>query len=40
VPVVVAPPADASPGHSWVLPKVMWFGRAQYAAAVRLEVRP
>ncbi len=39
VPVVVAPPADTAPGHSWLMPKVMWFGRAQYAAAVRLEVR-
>ena len=40
LPVQVAPPADTAPGHSWLMPKVMWFGRAQYAAAVRLEVRP
>lgn len=31
-------PPDALPGHAWALPKVMWFGRCQYAAAVRLEV--
>ena len=40
IPIRVAPPADTAPGDSWVMPKVMWFGRAQYAAAVRLEVRP
>ncbi len=38
--VVVRPPADTRPGHSWLLPKVMWFGRAAYAESVRLEVRP
>ncbi|WP_432948874.1 NEW3 domain-containing protein [Kribbella sp. CA-253562] len=36
VPVVA--PADATPAHAWVLPKVMWFGRAQYAPTVRLEI--
>ena len=36
--IVVAPPADTSPGHSWLLAKVMWFGRVQYGAAVRVEV--
>lgn len=36
--IEVAPPADTSPGHSWLLPKVMWFGRVQYGAAVRVEV--
>ncbi len=39
VPVDVAPPPDAAPGHSWLMAKVMWFGRAQYAETVRLEVR-
>ncbi|MEU6998044.1 glycoside hydrolase family 38 C-terminal domain-containing protein [Nonomuraea sp. NPDC046570] len=33
-------PPDADPGHAWALPKVMWFGRAQYGSAVRLEVKP
>lgn len=36
--VEVSPPSDTAPGHSWVLPKVMWFGRAQYAPTVRIEV--
>ncbi|MFC4010622.1 NEW3 domain-containing protein [Nonomuraea purpurea] len=31
-------PEDASDGHWWALAKVMWFGRCQYAPAVRLEV--
>ncbi|MFC5815573.1 glycoside hydrolase family 38 C-terminal domain-containing protein [Nonomuraea harbinensis] len=31
-------PPDATAGHFWALPKVMWFGRCQYAATVRLEV--
>ncbi|TDC04187.1 glycoside hydrolase [Nonomuraea longispora] len=31
-------PADATDGHAWALAKVMWFGRCQYAPAVRLEV--
>ncbi|WBQ02866.1 NEW3 domain-containing protein [Kribbella sp. CA-293567] len=39
VPVPVHTPADAAPAHAWVLPKVMWFGRAQYGATVRLEIR-
>ncbi|TWD83124.1 glycosyl hydrolase family 38 [Kribbella amoyensis] len=39
VPVPVVAPADAGPAHAWVLPKVMWFGRAQYAPTVRLEIR-
>ncbi|MEV4105068.1 NEW3 domain-containing protein [Nonomuraea sp. NPDC049649] len=34
----VEAPEDASSGHFWALPKVMWFGRCQYAATVRLEV--
>jgi len=34
----VAVPADAGPGHAWALPRVTWFGRAQYAPAARLEV--
>ncbi|GAA1642364.1 NEW3 domain-containing protein [Kribbella alba] len=38
VPVPVQAPADAAPAHAWVLPKVMWFGRAQYAPTVRLEI--
>lgn len=40
VEVVVSPPADTLAGHSWLLPKLMWFGRAQYAETVRLEVSP
>ncbi|MEU6716212.1 NEW3 domain-containing protein [Nonomuraea sp. NPDC046802] len=32
-------PEGASDGHWWALAKVMWFGRCQYAPAVRLEVR-
>jgi hypothetical protein len=35
----ISPPADATPGHSWLMPKVMWFGRVQYADTVRVEVR-
>jgi hypothetical protein len=35
----ISPPADATPGHSWLMPKVMWFGRVQYAETVRVEVR-
>jgi alpha-mannosidase len=38
VPVPVEAPAGAAPAHAWVLPKVMWFGRAQYAPTVRLEI--
>lgn len=38
VKVSVHAPADATPAHAWVLPKVMWFGRAQYAPTVRLEI--
>ncbi|MFC5266695.1 NEW3 domain-containing protein [Kribbella qitaiheensis] len=38
VEVPVHAPADATPAHAWVLPKVMWFGRAQYAPTVRLEI--
>jgi hypothetical protein len=38
--VEVRPPSDTWPGHAWVLPKVMWFGRAQYAPTVRIEVGP
>lgn len=36
--VPVQAPAAATPAHAWVLPKVMWFGRAQYARTVRLEI--
>jgi hypothetical protein len=36
--VPVHAPADATPAHAWVLPKLMWFGRAQYAPTVRLEI--
>ncbi|TDD17798.1 glycoside hydrolase [Kribbella turkmenica] len=39
VEVPVHAPADATPAHAWVLPKVMWFGRAQYAPVVRLEIQ-
>jgi hypothetical protein len=35
----VSPPADATPGHAWLMAKVMWFGRVQYAETVRVEVR-
>ena len=35
-PVIV--PAGAEDGHSWLLAKVMWFGRCQYSPAVRLIV--
>jgi hypothetical protein len=31
-------PAGAGPGHAWALPKVKWFGRAQYAPAAHLKV--
>ncbi|MGI5269082.1 NEW3 domain-containing protein [Nonomuraea sp. CA-218870] len=31
-------PPDAPDGRFWALPKVMWFGRCQYAATVGLEV--
>ncbi|RZS32376.1 glycosyl hydrolase family 38 [Herbihabitans rhizosphaerae] len=31
-------PADAEPGHWWVLIKLMWFGRIQYGTAVPVEV--
>jgi uncharacterized membrane protein len=34
----VAVPAGADPGHAWAVAKVMWFGRCQYTAAVRLVV--
>jgi alpha-mannosidase len=36
LPVTV--PAGARPGHSWLLAKVMWFGRSQYSPAIRLIV--
>ncbi len=39
VEIEVAPPVDATPGHAWLMAKVMWFGRAQYAETVRIEVR-
>ncbi|MFI7698336.1 NEW3 domain-containing protein [Nonomuraea sp. NPDC049480] len=31
-------PEDAATGHAWALAKVMWYGRCQYAPAIRLEV--
>lgn len=31
-------PREARAGHSWALAKIMWFGRCQYAPAVRLEI--
>ncbi|MGW5680684.1 glycoside hydrolase family 38 N-terminal domain-containing protein [Nonomuraea sp. NPDC003754] len=34
----VTVPPDAQELRSWALAKVMWFGRCQYAPAVRLEV--
>jgi alpha-mannosidase len=36
LPVTV--PAGAEGGHSWLLAKVMWFGRCQYSPAIRLIV--
>jgi alpha-mannosidase len=39
VAIEIAPPADATPGHAWLMAKVMWFGRVQYAETVRVEVR-
>ena len=35
----VAVPIDAAPGHWWAMVKLMWFGRAQYTAAVPVVVR-
>ena len=35
----VAIPATAAPGHWWALVKLMWFGRAQYTAAIPVAVR-
>ena len=35
----VAIPPTAEPGHWWALVKLMWFGRAQYTAAIPLVVR-
>jgi uncharacterized membrane protein len=37
--IQVTPPFDTPPGHAWLMAKVMWFGRAQYAETVRVEVR-
>ncbi|MEV6108675.1 glycoside hydrolase family 38 C-terminal domain-containing protein [Streptomyces sp. NPDC051940] len=34
----IAAPADLAPGSFWVLAKVMWFGRCQYAPTVELVV--
>jgi hypothetical protein len=31
-------PPDSPRGHTWALAKIMWFGRCQYAPAIRLEV--
>jgi hypothetical protein len=35
----VVVPVTAEPGHWWALVKLMWFGRAQYTAAVPVVVR-
>ncbi|MBS2537227.1 glycoside hydrolase [Catenulispora sp. NF23] len=35
----VAIPAGAEPGHWWAMVKLMWFGRAQYTAAMAVVVR-
>lgn len=35
----VAVPVDAAPGRWWAMVKVMWFGRAQYTAAVPVVVK-
>jgi alpha-mannosidase len=32
-------PAGERAAHAWALPKLMWFGRTQYAPAVRLEAK-
>ena len=37
--IQVTPPVDTPAGHAWLMAKVMWFGRAQYAETVRVEVR-
>jgi hypothetical protein len=34
----VSVPVGAESGHSWLLAKVMWFGRAQYSPVIRLIV--
>lgn len=39
LPVLLRPPADTGAGHAWLLPKVMWFGRAQYGETVHLVVQ-
>jgi alpha-mannosidase len=39
VPFVVSVPADAEPWSSWLLVKVMYFGRLWYSPAVPLEIR-
>ncbi|MBB4951435.1 alpha-mannosidase [Kitasatospora gansuensis] len=36
----LTPPADLDPGRYWVVAKVMWFGRCQYAPTVELVVAP
>jgi hypothetical protein len=40
VPILVSAPADAGPLSSWVLVKVVYFGRLWYSPAVPFEVRP
>jgi alpha-mannosidase len=40
VPFSVSAPADAGPLSSWLLIKVMYFGRLWYSPAVPFEVRP
>jgi hypothetical protein len=36
----VSVPADADPGHTWAIGKVLWFGRCQYTPTVHLVVAP
>ena len=40
VPFTVAAPTDARALTSWLLVKVMYFGRLWYSPAVRLEIAP
>ncbi len=40
VPFSISVPADAEPLTSWLLVKVMYFGRLWYSPAVPLEIRP
>jgi alpha-mannosidase len=40
VPFIISAPADAGPLSSWLLVKVMYFGRLWYSPAVPFEIRP